>query len=497
MINETNKTVWFLFLFQKKQRRIKMTLAHIQYLSDTYNKQDFAKMTPDKMYAFYSAPDTGKTAMIINVLQPYLEETHKKALYLTSRVAIINQIRSRINKKAIVCSTYQRIEYLTALGETAPDNFDFIICDEAHYFIDDALLSQKTDLSFSFVNNSSAVVILLSGTPKYIECLKEYWRRPIEVMISLNRTLHNVTKICLATKRDQLHQHLEELIKKKKRIIVYDSNIAELHSLYTTYKKKETELGIQSAFICSQHRKKYKKDCNQEILETLMSTEKIETTLLFVTSALNTGISINEDFEYLFIFGCPSSTDIFQLIARMRKGETNRFWKTIFCSVASYQTLRIKKRANEDELLRVDDPTEWNTHRRSPACYAYEYNNQQFLNPMMIEKLRQDIKEFESLLKDKNVTNAYRKMFEERYDRITVITLGVFLLVNLLNQYKHLPYLTKDHQAEIKALCHAHNIQTSISKINHELTVYNCGVHLRSCQKKIDKKNIRIWHVQE
>ena len=106
----------------------------------------------------------------------------------------------------------------------------------------------------------------------------------------------------------------------KKRIIVYDSNISDLYSLSTEYKQQASELGIKVSFICSKRNKEYSAFSDTDTLEILMDTRRIDTDLLFITSALNTGISIDEDFEYLFIFGNPSKTDIFQLIARVRKG---------------------------------------------------------------------------------------------------------------------------------------------------------------------------------
>ena len=61
------------------------------YLSEIFTKDDFANMSNDKMYAFYSVPDSGKTTMIIKTLQPYLKESCKKALYLSPRTAINEQ----------------------------------------------------------------------------------------------------------------------------------------------------------------------------------------------------------------------------------------------------------------------------------------------------------------------------------------------------------------------------------------------------------------------
>lgn len=359
--------------------------TQFSYLSDHFTEDTFASMNADYMYAIYSAPDTGKTTLITSVLQPYLMRTGKKALYLTSRIAIIEQLKDKVDNSVITCWTYQKIEEYVEKCRPFVTTYDFIVCDEAHYFIEDAELTTKTDLSFNFINESDARIILMSGTPEYIECLRDSWSRPISVLMPLDNSVHNVDTICLvpaATKKNgdekDIEEQLEQLVRLGKRIVVYDSNIMDLYQLYAKFKLRQEELGINVSFLCSKHNKTYYPKSNKDDLEILMDTQRIDTDILFITSALNTGVSIDEDFEYVFILGCPSKTSIFQLIARIRRGYSNRRIKMVYCSVPPYQTIRTRRETKLEDLMYIDNPTEWRAKRRQLPCYLYQNKNSEF-----------------------------------------------------------------------------------------------------------------------
>ena len=479
-----------------------------QYLSDEFTKGTFASMIPQNMYAFYSAPDSGKTTLVIHKLQPYLKESGKKALYLTSRRVILDQIKDKIDSEVVHCCTYQKVENHIDKSSLFAGDYDFIICDEAHYFVEDAQLSERTDLSFSYVNNSPAVVILMSGTPEYIECLKDQWNRPIVTLKDLNKANHNLITVCLAPAAVKkplneylLEQHLEKLVQEQKRILVYDSNINDLYKLYGEFKKKQDELGINISFICSMHNKSHYKHCDKERLDILTATEQIDSDLLFITSALNTGVSINENYEYLFIFGNPSKTAIFQLIARVRRGKYHRKLKTVFCSVPTWSRINAMKDQLATDLLFVDDKAEWELKRRSRRLPVYVQDagtsqNQYTYNRMILGKIRKDVEDYEELLSHGNMDKAYKALFEDRYANVTVTTLGLTLLVDLLTSYKDLPYLGKEQQDRIKSLCIDHNMQSSINKINNQLHAYGYKIRLSSDQKKIDGHKCQVWYIE-
>lgn len=479
-----------------------------KYLPDEFTKEDFANMTSDTMYAFYSAPDTGKTTLIMTVFQDYLRESGKKALYLTSRTAIIEQNGAMVDRAVMTCCTYQLVESKIDGGGSFPDHYDFIVCDEAHYFVDDALLGGRTDLSFKFINDSKAIIILMSGTPEYVECLSDQWRRPINILKMFDKTNHNVATVCLAPvtreykdREYYLKEQLYKLASQGKRIVVYDSNIADLWALYTMYEGRQQQLSIRVSFICSKHNKKYFPYCDTEQLKVLVETDRIDTNMLFITSALNTGISIDEDFEYLFIFGNPSKTAIRQLIARVRKGKQNRKLKTVFCSVPSYHSICARKNQIEQDLLFFDNKEEWQLKKRTRNLPAFVQDagttkNEYVFNPMILEKFRQDVTDYNDILTHHSVLEAYQEFFKNNYAGISIIPLGILLLVDKLNCYRSLPYLSKSQSDKIKDLCHKHHILSYMSEINKVLSQHGYTLKLVAGTKRIKGKKQRVWKIE-
>jgi hypothetical protein len=501
-----------------------------KYLSARFTQADFADMRQDTMYAFYSAPDSGKTTMIINVLQPYLKRIGKKALYLSHRKIINDQNEAMFDETVIHSQTYQKLE--TDIIHEVPffTDYDFIICDECHYFVEDSAMNNLTDESFNFVNNSKAVVLLMTGTPDYLKAIKGLWRRPIMPLVEIDRQDHNIEKVCLcsASKAEEafLKAELDRLVSMKKRIIVYDSNISELYQLCAEYQHKADELGVKVSFICSRRNQEYSKHSDNEALETLIDSKHIDTDLLFITSALNTGVSIDEDFEYLFIFGNPSKTDIFQLIARIRRGNTNRRIKTVYCSVPKRCSILCRLEGLELDLSYRDNPIEWQKQRKSRSIPDYmqvrhnymkdRKGNQLFtpkdnpktkahlqVNQMKLAKVQQDISEYRSLIQIGSMPNAYRLMFDKRYANITITTLkdelelrGVRHIVSLLNRHAHLEYLGVDERETIKTTCLDHGLQTSIGKINELLNKHSFRIRLVSKQKKTNGQKIQPWYIE-
>ena len=451
----------------------KDTTRNYGYLPEEFTEETFERMDSSKMYAFYSAPDTGKTTLILDKLQPVLRRTGKTCLYLTSRRYILDQIADRVDKQVMTCWSYQRVETMIANNTMLRREYDYIVCDEAHYFVEDALLGERTDLSFGFVNNSSATVILMTGTPEALKCIENLWDRPVEVLKDLDTSNHNVQTVCLApyVERDKdgeyhLKKHLETLAREGKRILVFDSNAAELYEQYSRFKDLENELGLRVSFICSRHNRLFV-HCDEEQLDRLAATERIDADILFLTSALNTGVSINEDFEYLFIFGNPSETSIFQLIARVRKGSKDnpRKLKTVYCAVPRWYSLNARKTQIENDILFVDNKDEWKGHSRRLPIFAQDADsndNRYVINQMMVANKRHDLATLKELTAKGDMLEAYQELFQDRYDSITVTTLGVSLLVALLESYGNPEFLSKPQQNSIIALCKDHKMKHSI-----------------------------------
>ena len=146
---------------------------------------------------FISSPTgTGKTYFILHVLLPYVSQQGKRILYLVNRRILKEQLESEISsfpfglRESIRIELYQTIEIKMsevkydyqdgtyhAFGYSAvwinSNDYDFVVCDECHYFLADSNYNTDTGLSFRWLQDmfSSKIRIFLSAT---IDDIKEY-----------------------------------------------------------------------------------------------------------------------------------------------------------------------------------------------------------------------------------------------------------------------------------------------------------------------------------
>lgn len=147
---------------------------------------------------FISSPTgTGKTYFILNVLLPYVCQQKKRILYLVNRRILKEQLEIELSsytfdeRNQIKIELYQTIEMkifdvrydkqigvFQAFGYRALsdlNNYDYIVCDECHYFLADSNYNSNTGLSFRWIQDtfSSKIRIFLSAT---IHDIKAYIR---------------------------------------------------------------------------------------------------------------------------------------------------------------------------------------------------------------------------------------------------------------------------------------------------------------------------------
>src|SRR5699024_12225692 len=88
----------------------------------------------------------GKSYFIKNNLYAIAKRDNKKILMLVHRLNCLDQFQYEINRDGktdvITLGTYQSLEYHSLQGiksnEIHPSDFDYVICDEFHYFMSDA-----------------------------------------------------------------------------------------------------------------------------------------------------------------------------------------------------------------------------------------------------------------------------------------------------------------------------------------------------------------------
>lgn len=249
----------------------------------------------------------GKTYFVKNILKDYCKQNNLKILYLCNRTNLKKQVKNDIEQdNTITVLTYQKIER-TVLERINLDNFDYIICDEAHYFFTDASFNRTTDLSFEWIVSNNACKILMTATAW---SLKKYFK---EYNISLNYTYeletdYSYIKKIICFKKSETIEGIIENIPQDEKILFFSGCKRAL----------EISKKYKGAFICSQWNDKYKKYMDEEELKNITQNSSFNNHLLCTTTALDNGVNIiDKDVKHIILDVVDRDTFI-QCLGRKR-----------------------------------------------------------------------------------------------------------------------------------------------------------------------------------
>lgn len=142
---------------------------------------DFTKWRNRFGAVFIQTPtQSGKTRFFFDFLSWFMEMGKvktKKILFLVSRKALLKKVQEDIKRFAaknymvaidiIQCvelTTYQHIEFCLGKSSGWHGDYDYIFCDEAHYFLNDSSFNPNTFASYRWLLNTSGVKVYMSAT---------------------------------------------------------------------------------------------------------------------------------------------------------------------------------------------------------------------------------------------------------------------------------------------------------------------------------------------
>lgn len=129
---------------------------------------------------------TGKTSFILRTLLPFAKENGKHILYFVNRRILKEQLEEELlycpvrEKTYIQLETYQHIERKLSCMQSENkymkfcekyQKYDYIVCDEAHYFSSDSNFNTYTNLSYNWIRwmFSKKIRIFISATLDLVE----------------------------------------------------------------------------------------------------------------------------------------------------------------------------------------------------------------------------------------------------------------------------------------------------------------------------------------
>lgn len=261
----------------------------------------------------------GKSYWVKNILYLIAKERDSKILFLIHRSNCINQFQKELNKDhksdTIKLMSYQKLETYYMKNNKFMDisNYDFIVCDEFHYFMSDASFNKTTDISLNTILGQDAVKIFMSATPgvlnNYFKNFKEIELLEYELPINFDF----INKLYFFNNESTLERIIKDLLEETTdKAIIFMNNAEKAYRLFDKFKNF-------SVFNCSKNNSKYYKKVDKDKIENILNNETFEERLLITTTAMDSGINlIDNKLKHILINGVFDIDNVKQMIGRKR-----------------------------------------------------------------------------------------------------------------------------------------------------------------------------------
>lgn len=323
-----------------------------QYVSEDIQEK-YKEWKEGQMIFLSAHTGAGKTFFILNQLMEFAAISGKRILYLVNRSILKEQLEEQINTEVrnklrrnkniksenlaeiIEVKLYQTIENECKQNPNYKnqEEYDYIIADEAHYFLEDSMFNTYTQLSYNWIMGKryDAVLIFISAT---IDRMKDYILKDnhIEEIPEEERSKngayimygdldsrdivknyrmeadYSYVKVSLLKKIEEITELVE---KDKSKWLIFVDNIEKGKTIEKSLQKKE----IDVAFITAESKK------DRELLgivQKVNTIEKYEQRVLIATSVMDNGISIKDFDLRKFIIMAVTQEQFIQMLGRKR-----------------------------------------------------------------------------------------------------------------------------------------------------------------------------------
>lgn len=270
-------------------------------VSDIISLSDIQKWTKGDIVIIQARTGDGKSYFIKNTLFGHAKANNKRILFLVSRSNCYNQFLDEIvreNKNDFIdIKTYQKLEYDKLYKQVEYDltQYDYIVCDEFHYFLSDSIFNDKTDVSFDqIMQNNNAVKIFMSATGenmgRYIKENTKLYINPESIKIknyNLRIEYDFIKKLSFFYEEETFDELIEEFINKKTKAIFFIQNLEEAYELYKRHKK-------HCLFNCGESNKKFYRRVKKEKISKMLKDEMFEELILITTTCMDSGVNIKD-----------------------------------------------------------------------------------------------------------------------------------------------------------------------------------------------------------
>lgn len=233
-------------------------------------------------------------------------------MYLLSRVRTKEQFEAELSAdETIKFMTYQAVESIKADPLSSLGSWDVIVADECHYFLSDSSFNSSTDIGFDWImSQDKAIRIFMTATGDGIE---EYFNDQLIMFTQyrIDGNYNRVRNLNFFWHESQLAVLAKKTIASGRRGLFFIQSAAKAHSLYEQFK----DAGM---YLCSKHNDTYSKYMDEGLIARLLENEQFDCTLLFATTALDTGTNLRDKALTDIVIDVTEPTRVVQCIGRKR-----------------------------------------------------------------------------------------------------------------------------------------------------------------------------------
>lgn len=256
-------------------------------------QQDYMEWQRGDVIAISAGTGKGKSYFVQQIYSKYVNTFNKKILYLVPRKLLKKQIEEALKKDGI-CNidvmTYQSYEALfrkkLAHNDVKRHSYQYIVCDEFHYFFNDAGFNDFTDISMElFLSNEKAITILLSATGDVVmSYIKRFYPQRKIISYELDSDYSYVTELNCYSSNDQLYEVMDWLVENNKKTMIFIQSAKRAYELYQKYES-------YSNFVCGE-RSEFYQYVDKTKVDNILQKEKFDSLFLISTSVLDVGVNI-------------------------------------------------------------------------------------------------------------------------------------------------------------------------------------------------------------
>lgn len=373
------------------------------------------------------ATGSGKSYFILHNLVNYCRENKKTILILCNRNALRNSYyKKKIDNSIsnVYISSYQEIQENIRNGKKFNETYDYIVCDECHYFTSDSQFNIDTDLSFDWVINNNAIKVFMSGTGDTIFDYL-YNNGLLGFCYTIPYNYSYVDNFIIYEKKRQVYDIINDILNNTNDKIIYFSNSIDMAiKVYNQFKE-------YSHFRCSKYvknstaKKINEMGCN-ECIVYIDNKITFEKRLLITTKALDNGIDLIDNEIKHIISDVYDMESAQQCLGRKRivdKNDTVNFYvRNYNKNAVGGLYSQLQKKLNPIETFINNKEEFCNTYdldRKFHSEYIYHIDeNNRTYNKLAYIKMKDEATKMKLILDNKNY---YIDMFLERFRKINNI----------------------------------------------------------------------------